>query len=118
MTFKKWLKRATGFDRAVYWPPGSFGNYGKVISGDPIEIKCAWTDTRSDFVDREGVVRTTYSKIATLYPVEFGGILWHGKIDDVVDLINPLNNTGATEIRKISKNPNFKNTVVLYTVYA
>lgn len=111
---KQFLKRATGFDYAVYWPPaqvtpgvGATDNYGKYITGDPVEIKCRWEDIQTDFVDREGVVRVCTHKVFTVATLEFGGVLWHGRLVDANQ--EPLSNLGALTILQLTTLPSFKN---------
>lgn len=119
MNFGQWMKRrATGFDKAVYWPPIKRGNYSEPIPDDPVEINVMWDDTDVNYIDREGQVLTTDNVVYTLYNVELGGILFHGRLKDVIDFDNPLNNPGAVEIRKINSQSNFSNTVQQNTVYA
>lgn len=119
MSMKSFLKRATGFDYAVYWPPitGPVDNYGQYLPDSAIEVKCRWEDSTVDFVDREGKVSVSKSKVFLTVPMAFGGILWHGRYVDLVDATNPMNNPGALEIRQIMSTPSFNNTATLVTVY-
>lgn len=122
MSMKSFLKRATGFDRAVYWPPLTSGgvrqvdNFGQFKSGAAVEVQCRWEDVQEDFIDREGKVELSKAKVFLIVPVEFGGILWHGRLANVTDAVVPLNNVGALEIRQILATPSFHNTAMLTTV--
>ncbi len=117
MGFQRFLKKATGNDDAVYWPPnlGTDG-YGQYTNSTPTGIKCRWEDLVVDFVDREGKIEQSKAVIY-LYGVDikFGGILWHGKLSDAN--ANPFKNDGALEIRQLKDQGTFKNEARLTTVY-
>lgn len=107
---RRFLQRVTGFDTAVYWPPVGQDNYGQYTYGPPIQIKCRWTnlEIRDD--------STETIKVFTLYAVQPHGILLHGKLSNVIDASNPLNNPGYVEIKSLKSTPNIKNTVRLIEV--
>jgi hypothetical protein len=115
---------------AIYWPPGTEDDFGRVTTSELIELTLAdgvnsrvrWEDKIEEFVDAEG---TTQQSNAVVYvpalpgggEVRTGGHLWLGDRADLTDEANPLNNEGAYPVRRFDKLPNLKATEYLRTVY-
>lgn len=116
MSFKRWLKRATHKDYVVYWPRLGTNNYSESTFDEPVQLRCRWEDWKADFVDREGKIFVSKAKIFMDEQVAFGGRLYHGKLEDLVDMDNPQKTAFALEIRQVQRQSNFENNTVLWIV--
>ena len=87
---------------AVYWPPKDGNKSGQVSFGDPVEIRCRWTDTLASPVSGSGTAEESMTRVYVDRPVEMLGVLWEGKLADVPDLAGkpPTRLKKAFEIRK------------------
>lgn len=114
-------------DDAVYWPPAGYDDYGKVLKGNAIAIKCRWEESNEIFQDSSGQERISKAKVfvskdgnsggpSFLVTYEPQGILWHGAYVDA-DRANPLKNFGAMEIQKFDKLPNIRGKKFLLTAW-
>jgi len=115
---------------AIYWPPAPADGFGRRGYGTLVEFvltggvnsRVRWEDRAEEFVDTKG---TTVLSNAVVYvpvlpgggEVETGGFLWLGDRADLTDESDPTNNSGAHEVRRGDKLPNFKATEFLRTVY-
>jgi len=97
----------------VYWPLGSFDNQGFPVVTDPIEIKCRWKDVSEETVAADGTKMTSKSKVHVDSDVSIGGILMLGVLTDITDPVNIKENSGAHEIKRFDKTPNFRATEFL-----
>ena len=101
---KKHLKQ-----RAVYWSP-SAGNddFGKPIWGDPEEIICRWEDINIQYLDLKGEVKVSNAVVWINVDLELNGVLWKGKLIDIISLDDPYGNPGARTINKFNSIPDLK----------
>lgn len=114
MNFKRKLNQ-----KAVYWPRGTRGKDGKEAFGDAVEIDCRWEDTQVEVKDatRANGIWSSKSVVDTDYPVEKGGYLWQGKLEDVLDPADPRKNTDASRIEYRDAVPSREADQTLYTAY-
>lgn len=97
-------------DYAVYWPPLGLDENGRFATGTAVEIRCRWEENCLEFLDGHGQISVSKSKIFSGIDLAFGGMIWHGRLANVVSATVPTNNPGALEIRGWKKIPNRKNT--------
>lgn len=116
MSMKRFIRRVTSYDYAVYWPPINVTDYGQYTFAEAVEIKCRWDDVEVRFTNADGSISTGTAKIWTTYPMKPRGILWHGRLTDVSDLVIPRNNSGFIEIKYFSSTPDLKNKTKLVIV--
>lgn len=69
-----------------------------------------------EFVDMHGDEQISSAKLLVDTVLEFGGVLWHGKLVDAVTS-DPNKNKGAREIRKIETVPGMKNEFKVRIIY-
>lgn len=104
--------------RCVYWAPTTVNKYREQSYATPVELACKWTAQKSQATDSQGN-KITLS--ATVYfftegesitpPVEVGGVLWFGILDNV-----PSSPPEKQKIRTIDSTPDTESGEVLYTV--
>ncbi len=112
---KRFLKRATSFDRAVYWAPKGLSDYNKTLFEPPIQINCRWEEFLTHYVDREGKILISAAKVWTLSDLDFKGVLWHGKLVDLTST-DPKEILEALEIRSIKKAKSFNGKATLFEI--
>lgn len=119
MSIKSFIAKITSKDYCVHWAGTGSDDDGKHTVAAPVELKCRWEDNQIEFLDKEGKLVMSKSQVLfkTGTVIDFGGILWHGRLADVVDPVIPANNVGAYEIRGISRIPDIKNHGMLITVF-
>lgn len=89
---KKALKQT-----CVYWPPVGSGDDSQQTFGDPVEMKCRWTDHVEMIPDRSGQTWLSKAKVMTEIDVLVGGILWLGRLVELTDIQDPFaNGTSVT----------------------
>lgn len=103
MNIKKLLK-----DDLVYWPSEGASGPGNEVYGPPEEMKCRWEDKNEVYMTRSGEEKVSKSVVFTERDVAADGILFLGKMEDLVDLDVPLNNPGAGIIQRFDKIPGRK----------
>lgn len=95
--------------KAVYWEPSGTDDYGNPKYSDPIELKVRWEDTAAEYLDKGGETAVSRSKIMMKDEhLKLDGILWKGKLADLIDDVNPYANPGASEINQLSEIPTLK----------
>jgi len=102
---------------AVYWPFDSVDQFGKKAVGSPVQIKVRWEDVSEEFLDSNGEIQISRSKVYVDRDMEVGGILMLGTTVDITDPIDVKENDGAWEIRKFEKLPTLRATEFLRTAY-
>mgnify|MGYP000421490687 CR=1 FL=1 len=103
--------------KAVYWSPASLDSFGKPTWNTPTEIDCRWTDAVEEFINPEGERVLSRAKLIVDRDLEIKGVLWLGKLVDLVDASNPKNNDNAWEILQTKKTANMRGTKYLRQVY-
>lgn len=93
---------------AVYWAPGGIGPDGATTFEEPVELRVRWEDSQEQFVNREGDVKVSKSKVYTENNLEISGYLWKGNLEDLTDPSDPLGNEDAYEIQSVSEIPDMK----------
>lgn len=101
----------------VYWPVDYVDDAGMPVHGMPQELAppngVRWDDVQEVFVSETGEQVVSKAKVYVPFPVDFNGVLWKGKLTDLPDWDNPLENQGAYLIRSYNEIPNLRNTKVL-----
>lgn len=103
---------------AVYWAPGAGGNEGQKTFLEPVEIRCRWEQSVEQFLNRmTGNPEQSNARVYSDTDLVELGVLWlppestdlpdGGALDQLTDPTNPFSNTGAFEIRRFDKVPNF-----------
>lgn len=102
----------------VYWPPGPLTVEGQRTFGTPEEVKCRWEDCAEQFIDRMGVPAVSRAVVDVGADLDPLGVLWLPPdnrrvsagvaLSQLVDQVNPFNNPGAYEIRKLERVPTLK----------
>jgi len=115
---------------AIYWPPGTADDFGRVAPGTLVELTLAggvnsrvrWEAQAKEFLDKDGT--TQISRAVVYVPalpgggeVAVGGFLWLGDRGDLDSETDPGANEGAWEVRRFDKLPNLKNTEYLRTAF-
>lgn len=101
---------------AVYWPPVSNDDQGQPVYGDPVGIKCRWTDSVEEVLMPNGRTVRTLADLMVDRDVELGGVMRQGLVEDLDDPQSPFGNSGVGEIVKFDKLPNRRATEFLRTV--
>lgn len=96
--------------KGVYWPPGEYNRHGEISFGSPIEIACKWTNTHAESVDSQGVRYTTSGQILTEYPIQTGGWVWRGSLDEM-----PVTPPERQILRSVNITDSVSNDEKLYT---
>lgn len=111
MSLASFVRKITKFDKAVYWAPISKDRFNKWKLDAPVEVDVRWEDCQEEFIDDEGQTRISKSRIIINQAVAFGGVLWHGKLADLVDAHEPSKNGdgSARQIQKVETIPGMKN---------
>lgn len=95
--------------RAVYYAPlGEPSATGLYRYGEPEEIAVRWEDVAEEYIDQRGQPRVSKAKVGVLNDLEIGGILIKGKLSDLADPDNPMNNQGWGTIQKKIEIPDLK----------
>jgi len=116
---------------AIYWPPATADDYGRVAVGTLVELtltggvnsRVRWEDQAKEFIDSNGITRVSQAVVyVPALPggggeVAVGGFLWLGDRGDLESETDPGANEGAWEVRRFDKLPNLKNTEYLRTAY-
>ena len=115
---------------AIYWPPGSPDDFGRVVPGtlvaltlvDGVNSRVRWEDRVEEYLGAEGTVQ--HSNAVVFVPalpaggeVALGGWLWLGDVGDLTSTTAPASNDGAFEVRRVDHLPTLKATETLRTVY-
>jgi hypothetical protein len=102
---------------AVWWSAGPPDSYGKPTYGEPVEINCRWEDAQEEFINANGELATSRSKVYVDRDVKAGDVLSLGTLDSGVDEDNPKQNKNAWEVRNFSKMPNMRVSEFLRVAY-
>jgi hypothetical protein len=81
------------------------------------EIDCRWDDITEEMVMADGTRDLSRAQIMVTEDVVVRGVLWLGELTDVSDLLNPKNNAGAGEIRRVDRNPDVDANETLVTAF-
>jgi len=97
----------------VYWgldteDPYDDEGFPNLIAG--AELSCRWVDKSEEFINTQGARQLSKSRVLVASDVVPGGVLMLGDLDDVTDLVNIKENSGAWEIARFDKIPNFRAT--------
>lgn len=94
-------------DDAVYWASPEPTSSGYMTYSDPREIKCRWISATEMIVLRTGREVTSLATIWVLEDLDEGGMLFHGKLDDLSadQKADPRKVPNAFEIRIPWKTP-------------
>lgn len=103
--------------KAVYWPPGGFDDFGKVSYGDPQEIRVRWEDINEAFTTPGGQTLQSRAKVYAGQDLELQGYLWLGRKSQLTDAAHPKNNENAYEIKRFDKLPTVDGDEFLRTAY-
>lgn len=104
---------------AVWWARNPTADrFGQYVFGAPEEIECRWDDTVEEFL---GPQNETLASRAVVYvsedlAIREGDRLMLGEIDSNTP-DDPLEIHTAHAIRRIDRNPNFRNTETLVTCF-
>jgi hypothetical protein len=112
MSIIKRMRRQT----AVWWARGVPDRYGKFSFSAPVEIKCRWDGSGSEFRNKGGQIEIS---AATVYPdrvLKIGDELMLGDLESDTPE-DPSELKEAFEIMKFETTPNLKATEFLYTAY-
>lgn len=110
-------------ESAVYWPPVGIDPYGKPMFGAPIQITCRWEESNDEVLSADGEKTLSRARVFVGQDVQVRGMLFEGKLEQVVDQVNPLNNTDifgtpqAFKIIKYDRLPDLKARRFLRTAY-
>lgn len=115
---------------AIYWPPGPVDSYGRLTVGPLVELvstssvnyRVRWEDKVEEFVDREGTTQASTAVVCVgVLPdgsdVALGGWLWLGRRTDLTSEVDPRENSGAFEVRRVEHSPDLRATKILRMVY-
>ena len=114
---------------AIYWPPATQDDYGRMRYGaleelvlDGSNYRVRWEDKSEEFLDAQDTVQTSDAVVyVPLLPsgneVEVGGFLWLGDRADLTDEATPTNNPAAHRVRRLDKLPDLKAREFLRTAY-
>lgn len=94
---------------AVYWGVKNFETaHGRPSYEPPIEIKCRWTDSAEQYIDDSGHVHISNAVVMVDRDLDIQGVLWLGKLRDVLNEAVPLENEGAYEVKRRKRLANKK----------
>ena len=91
---------------AVYWEFNGYNDYGKPQYKSSVEIMCRWDDITQEYINPRGDRDVSKSMIIVNQDIVLKSVLMLGTSDDITDEDNPLNNTGAWEIKQVLRTPN------------
>lgn len=111
------ITRMLQYDRCVYWAPRPADPSGQEQFDDPIEIGCRWEDTIQEYIDQKGEKRVSTTVVYIGEDLLLNGFLWHGKLEELVDTVDPTNNPGAYVIQKVASIPTIDHTQSVRMVY-
>jgi hypothetical protein len=101
---------------AIYWARSGTDSYGQPSFAEPVEITCRWDDSVTEFIDPQGERRLSSAVVYVDRDMPLGSMLKLGDLDsNIAD--DPRENADTFEVRQFAKNPNFKATEFLRTVY-
>jgi len=103
---------------AVYWEPGHPDESGQEGFGNPIEIKCRWTDITAMEVKDNGDQFMSRAIVIVDRQLRLDGVLWlsTAKVTDpagtalgqLTDANDPFENAGALRIQRITRTPDIR----------
>lgn len=92
-----------------YWAPtGRFDSNGQAKYRPPVELKCRWEDVAEVFLDEKGANQVSNAKVYVDRDVKIQGILWLGRMSDLISQMDPTKNPGYYQIRKAGKLPTLR----------
>lgn len=104
---------------AVWWARSTDADrFGQYTFGEPEEIECRWDDTTEEFL---GPQNETLASRAVVYvpedlTIKEGDRLMLGEIDSNTP-DDPLEVHTAHAVKRVDRNPNFRNTETLVTCF-
>lgn len=86
----------------VYWEPNKADKFGFARVLDPVELKCRWEDKKAEAgINPDGMTIFASSVIYLQTPLEVGGYVMQGTIEDVEDSGFPDDPTMDSRVREI-----------------
>lgn len=99
---------------ATYWAPSSKTGFGEQNFDNPITIKCRWQDSNELVIGKTGELEMSNAIVYTKEEIDLNGYLALG---DHTSEPDPLNISGAFEVRKVEDNLSVDGTVYFRKVY-
>jgi hypothetical protein len=90
---------------AVYWPPAGKDDRNQPRWGQPVPIKCRWTDGSQVFTDPSGQEKTSQAFLLTDRRLAEEGLIRKGTFANLADLDSPLKNPNTYRIQKTGNVP-------------
>ncbi len=98
------------FQRAVCWKLTGVNPDGVPVFGTARELKVRWEHVNIAYTDADGQQLLSSSRVFLGEDIREGDLLWEGKLTDVPDPTNPLNNEKVFVVGSFSKIPNLRAT--------
>ena len=101
---------------AVWWERLPADRYGKFTWAEPVEVRCRWDDSGSEYRTMKGQVEISQ---ATVYPdriMRQGDKLRKGEME-TDETLDPTTLDEAFEIQRFEQIPNFRNTETLFIAH-
>jgi hypothetical protein len=98
---------------AVWWRRDGSDGYGNMKFDDPVEVACRWDDINEMYLNEDGESKVSKSIVIVDRAMTIGDYLMLGDLDSTV-LDNPLEETGAQEIKSFSATPDIRDTAMYY----
>ena len=106
--------------RAVYWAPDGFDEFGKPTWADPVEFRCRWVDTMEEVIGPDGAPITSRAQVTSDKRMAPGGLLRLGEMVDVLDAAfpeNPRDDHGVFEVVSVTATPSINARETLVTAF-
>ncbi len=93
--------------KAVYWPPGDFDEYGRPKTGTAVELSVRWEMKNQEFIDPQNTRQVSTAVILVPVDVAVGGLLYLGTLVETEEASFPsdVRQGGAVEILQFQKTP-------------
>lgn len=96
-------------ENVIYWPPAAFDDYGQPVTTTPVDMKCHWEDISEEYLDAQGKVNISRSKVYLITEVVLGGYLMLGTVEGLPDPnVKVPYPGGPNQIRSVGNVPNVK----------
>jgi hypothetical protein len=103
---------------AVWWGQSAAPDaFGQPVWGAPVQIKCRWEDSVSEYIAKDGSTQRSTSRVYVDRVMKEGDLLRLGAITTLTNLSVPKKNSGVWEIKSFNQLPNIRNSETLLTAY-
>jgi hypothetical protein len=76
------LETADRYQRAVLWPFADYGDDGRPLVGDPVEVRVRWTWEQRQAANAQGQPIMTSATVVVDRDVALGSRMWEGELAD------------------------------------